>query len=297
MPHPTSLRYLLDHAVDYAGLFPPAALPMADVVANFAAYRRDPDAWALGRLVVPAARIGAFAAELDRANPSTTTPWQLIITLGAAYDTECRMVRSALAREGRAIADAFEAKAETSAEVDRLMEAVGDGAVVFIEVPLDPDPEPLLRLIQARGGFAKIRMGGVTREAFPSPEPVLRFLAAVTRLGLGFKATAGLHHPFRAVYRLTYEPNAAEGPMYGFLNLLVAAALLREGLPLDTARAALLEEDRAVFQAAEETLSWRDHRLDLARLQSLRTAFHGFGSCSFREPVDELPISSPSIHS
>jgi hypothetical protein len=51
-----SLRALLEHLVDYAGLFPPAALTMQDSVRNYARYRESEYAWALGKFVVPQAR-------------------------------------------------------------------------------------------------------------------------------------------------------------------------------------------------------------------------------------------------
>ena len=47
-----TLRALLAGLIDYAGLFPPAGLPMADVARNYDAYRGSSDAWALGRLSV-----------------------------------------------------------------------------------------------------------------------------------------------------------------------------------------------------------------------------------------------------
>lgn len=51
-----SLRTLLEGLIDYAGLFPPAALSMQDAVRNYARYREGEWAWALGRFVVPADR-------------------------------------------------------------------------------------------------------------------------------------------------------------------------------------------------------------------------------------------------
>ena len=56
-----SVRALLYQAVDYAGLFPPAALDMPTVARNYAAYRRAETAWLLGRLIVPTARLDEFA--------------------------------------------------------------------------------------------------------------------------------------------------------------------------------------------------------------------------------------------
>ena len=51
---PASATALLTGVVDYAGLFPPAALAMADAVAEYHAARADGHAWMLGRFVVPA---------------------------------------------------------------------------------------------------------------------------------------------------------------------------------------------------------------------------------------------------
>lgn len=58
-----SLRVLLRHLIDYAGLFPPAALSMQDAVRNYARYRESENAWALGRFIVPQARAREVPAE------------------------------------------------------------------------------------------------------------------------------------------------------------------------------------------------------------------------------------------
>lgn len=58
-----SLRVLLEHLIDYAGLFPPAALSMQDAVRNYARYRDGDHAWALGKFVVPQARASEVPAE------------------------------------------------------------------------------------------------------------------------------------------------------------------------------------------------------------------------------------------
>lgn len=50
---PRSVRALLEHVIDYAGLYPPAALPLAEVIRNYEQYRNSPEAWMLNRLVLP----------------------------------------------------------------------------------------------------------------------------------------------------------------------------------------------------------------------------------------------------
>ena len=46
-----SLRALLTGVIDYAGLFPPAKLPMDQALSNYLRYRDGPDAWMLGNFV------------------------------------------------------------------------------------------------------------------------------------------------------------------------------------------------------------------------------------------------------
>jgi hypothetical protein len=58
-----SLRALLENLIDYAGLFPPAALTMQDAVRNYARYRDGEHAWALGKFVVPQARASEVPKE------------------------------------------------------------------------------------------------------------------------------------------------------------------------------------------------------------------------------------------
>ena len=58
------------------------------------------------------------------------------------------------------------------------------------------------------------------------------------------KATAGLHHALRGDYRLTYEPDSARRTMHGFVNLVLAAALLLAGKIDEELADACLDDDR-----------------------------------------------------
>jgi hypothetical protein len=59
------LRALLDRLIDYAGMFPPAALPRDAAIANYDRYRAGEHAWMLRWLVVGAAELPHVPAELD----------------------------------------------------------------------------------------------------------------------------------------------------------------------------------------------------------------------------------------
>src|SRR5438445_5076250 len=87
-----SLRALLEGVIDYAGLFPPAKLPLDQAIRNYARYRQEPEAWMLGRFVIPAARLG----ELERYHDElfqTGPPFAFaVLGPGEAYWPECREV-------------------------------------------------------------------------------------------------------------------------------------------------------------------------------------------------------------
>jgi hypothetical protein len=106
--------------------------------------------------------------------------------------------------------------------------------------------------IAAVGGRVKLRCGGAFT---PSVEQVALVIAACREAGVPFKCTAGLHHATR------------HGDEHGFLNVLAATAA-----PAGAIETVLAEED-----AASLDLNGAD-----------RSLFVGFGSCSWREPVDDL---------
>jgi hypothetical protein len=117
----------------------------------------------------------------------------------------------------------------------------------------------------------------------------MRFLAACVKLGVPFKATAGLHHAWRGAYPLTYDTGCASATMYGFLNVLLAAALLSDGVGIDEAARALDDDARRETIADEDGLTVFGHRLTRVRLAATRERLAlAIGSCSFAEPVDEL---------
>jgi hypothetical protein len=290
-----AIQTLLQQSIDYAGLFPPAGLDMATAVANFSRYRSGPAVWALGRFIVPVNRLAELetAAEPHLPRNPAPHPWQLGALAGPNLAADLEAVeqfnRRHAARGSAVAVDTIEVKATSEAGVEDTMRRVPPGLRPYIEIPIDRDPSRLITAIGRLGGRAKVRTGGVSADAFPAAADLLRFLRACVRAGVPFKATAGLHHPIRGEYRLTYAPDSACGTMFGFLNLVLATAFLRVGMEEEAVRRVLEEGSPEAFQADGRGLTWRGHRLGLEALRGFRE--HGmvaFGSCSFTEPLDEL---------
>lgn len=288
--HPaSSLRALVAGLVDYAGLFPPASLDMAAAAARYQEYRDSDDAWMLGRFIVPVARLDALAA----AQPSEhKAPWPLGVLVGDDVEADAGRLRDFGAKHrGRFTADVVELRAsdaERIALAGRTF-AGARGVTAYVELPYADDPRALLVAVKTAGLRAKVRTGGVTADAFPNAAQLARFIACCADVGVPFKATAGLHHPLRGEHRLTYQPDAPSATMFGFLNVFAAAALASGGATERELAELLEERDPAAFSFTERELRWRERSVSLARIQQTRDALAtAFGSCSFREPVDEL---------
>jgi hypothetical protein len=275
----SAVHALLRDSIDYAGLFPPAGLGMAEAVANYASYRTGPHAWALGRFVVSAGRLVELEQATERLLPPSNG-WRIAALL--AFDP---------ARELEAIGE-FNCRhaAEGAGEAaEHLLARIPAYLQPYIEIPVFRDPAPLATAVGRAGGRLKVRTGGVTADAFPSAADLARFLRTAAGAGVPFKATAGLHHPLRAEYRLTYEPASACGTMFGFLNLFLATAFVSAGMD-DAAVERLLEErDRQALRFDAGGVEWRGRRVDLETLRRTReSGIVSFGSCSFTEPLADL---------
>ena len=290
------VRALLEGLIDYAGLFPPAKLDMRPAVENYAAYLAGADAWALGRFVVPLSRLDELEGAASSLLPRTpeTAPWRLSVLGGSdpAHDAEAIFAfneRHAHNAAGRAVIDMLEAKASDIDSLTRVARSVPGGVEAYVEVPITGDAADLLAALAALGARAKVRTGGVTPEAFPAPRELARFIRLAADQGVPFKATAGLHHPIRAEYPLTYEAGSARGTMYGYLNVFLAAAFAQEGLSIAEIEEVLEERDPSAFAFEDAGVRWRGRFAGGESIAALRTRVAlSFGSCSFTEPVGEL---------
>jgi hypothetical protein len=286
--HP--IKNLLKGLIDYAGLFPPARLEMALAVAEYDRQRQSGLAWMLDRFVVPAGRLGELDQELGVDVFSPAEPWPLSVLVGPDLAADAARVDDLeVRREGALAIPSVEAKPATPAEVAAIVRAF-PGREVYCELPLSEDPRPWLHAIVDAGARAKIRTGGIEAAAFPAIGDLARFLFAAAAQRVAFKATAGLHHPLRGEFRLTYEPGSACATMHGFLNLFLAAAFVFHGELDDTGAKELLAETRTTaLEFTNAGIAYAGVRLSAEAIAEARRSFAlSYGSCSFDEPVADL---------
>lgn len=306
-----SFRAFAHELIDYAGLYPPAALPLEEAVRNYLGYLRGEHAWMLGRFVCSTDRLPDLAA-VEEGQPvlRVCAPGRTaadIDTFLRRFQEDLEAIAVAHARErGPARVETLESRApeELLASANPwLWRDVLTRLEGFMQGSKTPDLGLYLEgmfpagwrtslgvAIRAMGsqpgrraGF-KLRCGGTVAAAFPSSEQVAFVLAECRSAGISLKVTAGLHHPVRS-FRAEVDTR-----MHGFLNVFGAALLDYEhDLSEETIRRILEDEDPGDFLFTPDGFAWRDLALSTAMIGALRRrAVTSFGSCSFDEPREDL---------
>jgi hypothetical protein len=250
----TTLTAAVDRLFDDASLFPPARLPMAAALAAHQRLRHGPLAPTVGPFLYPASRFDELEASLSSGLPRP--PEMGVIAYGG--DAPWAVIY--------ATPGIVQVEAPQSARPPEPPRGVRR----YVEVAAHADAAALAHVLDEVAGTgvrAKVRCGGLTPADVPSCEWLADVLAGCAARGIALKATAGLHHPFRAT--------GPDGPRHGLVNLLAAAGAAHAG-----ADAATLSEILAV--EGDGTGALLDH------VEGARKLLASVGTCSIAETVEAL---------
>jgi hypothetical protein len=294
--------------IDDAGLFPPASLSMEDAVTAHGRSRSGQNGWMLARFICPASRLPELAKWLP--GEDLARPWGVSVILDSAAGDHWLAGAASDLSEARSFVEETDARARVELVEVRVPEAF-DAIVLrqflaaleeeglphpvtpFLEVAsASPLPTFLDVIAEVRAETrergpslgAKLRCGGASQDLFPTPLRVASFIDRCHRLGVPFKATAGLHHPFRHV------DSATGFVRHGFVNLVGAAVLASaHDLDADVLEDIVADQDSASFSLTPGEFSWRELRANEEEIREARSdLFTAYGSCSFAEPVEDL---------
>ncbi len=302
-----SLRALLSGIIDYAGLFPPAGLPMDQAIRNYARYRQEPESWMLARFICPAAQLTDLSpfveALFDERTPlhfaalgqGVNEPERLRFTLD---DDFAAIARFRVQHSKRVIWDVFEVRVPVGTRGLSMLATSARNTcdiTCYYEPIFGPDRRAqLLDLLSHLKRASsekpntpcaglKLRCGGLHASAFPSCEQVAFVIAACRDAKVPLKFTAGLHHPIRR-----YN-DGVQTHMHGFINVFTAGVLAHaRGLSAEQLQPILEDEDAAHFAFNDAGLRWKDWHATTDEIAVARKMVTSFGSCSFDEPRDDL---------
>lgn len=300
-----AIRTLLNGIIDYAGVFPPANLPLDQAVANYARYRGEAESWMLGRFVCPAARLAELPSDVEMSIAAIARGGDSIAAVIHGLKQDLADIAACWERSGGKIAVGVLEMRFPPTLFGTAKERDAAGLFAAVEKSIAESKTPALSVsfeVPSAGLSAKpvvsftrtlamaIEIGAMRKvdrvppagvklrcagKEYPSSETVARIIAACHANGLRLKFTGGLHHPLRH----------AEG--HGFLNVFVAG-IMTHALNLDENKIAEAL-DAKEFSFSEFELRWRDRAVPMGQIELARKDFvTSFGSCSFDEPRDGL---------
>lgn len=296
-------RAFQQQLIDYAGIFPPAQLPVEEALENFVKYQNDEESWKLNTFILSLDQ-AVKAKELILQQDGQQIP--LSITIPKIEEAHFSSKMKAITNQLLELKAELAARASIVAiemplpstnlpvlqEVVQLLQQLD--VRVYCEIPILGRPleevgQDVVAIKQTNEQFnitlgLKFRTGGIIKELFPTPKELAHAITLGATQQLPIKFTAGLHHPIR-MYR-----SEVEDRMFGFVNVIFATlvAYLQKA-DLHTISAILSEEDATAFLITQEKIEWQSVTVHENEVVKLREQFDMcFGSCSFDEPTTEF---------
>lgn len=263
---------LFDALIDDAAVFPPGNAAMPAAVRAHIRHAGTHYAAVVGRFLCPVARLPECAAQVT--GPDTR------LGIGVIAGTEPADVEAALDFVSRtqvlvpqAVEVALPRDTPKPGRAARRLIAVLPELPSYVEVARQTGWRDALDALAESRRYAKLRTGGPTPQHIPPAAGVAAFIAGCVERSLPFKCTAGLHRAVR-------WQDPALGWHHGFVNILGAVHAALQGA--SSSELVDVLEQTSATRAVEALPRATDE------VRAVREAFHGFGSCSIVEPVEDL---------
>ncbi len=318
-----SLKALITHLIDYAGLFPPASLSLPDAYKEFTGYINEADEWILSKFICPAKHLSALVELISKDESNKKSFPVSVLGRGGSNVEEfikgtsedlLQIIKFLKETETTFPTDAFEVRLSEDLvlenNVNAMYEVLNNVSSIFkeslvlpvkkfFEIPLkncwkssvDNFASALKRHNALfaqdenfpRSGF-KLRTGGVEVAAFPTVEQIAYVIKSCYENQIPLKFTAGLHHPIR------HYNEAVKTKMHGFLNVFGTGILLYgNDLLEEDLMNILCDEDAENFRFDDKNFYWKEFKSPMKVIENARKNFViSYGSCSFDEPREDL---------
>lgn len=325
LPKHSSVKTLLNGLFDYAGLFPPASLPLEDALDEYLTHRGHPDAWMLGPFVIPVSKLESFihlAAQRDLDSPIAL---DVLPEAGASSNGFIEKLNAQLSfcagleKEYSQVVsiEAFEFKFPTDLPTNT-------EGVDWATIGPFADPTSALKLVDdtaqtfLKHGFDSQAFFGelVRGPSFIQSLPLFFMALANTKGRILGKIRCGgmastdfpscaelsefiftatkLSHPFKATaglhHPIRHFNTQQQVTMHGFINVLFASTLARvHDLNPKEIEGILEDENPNSFVFSASGIQWNHlHASNTQFIEQRRLLTRSIGSCSFDEPRFDL---------
>ncbi len=285
---------LMDSAIDFAGLFPPAKMQMTDAIEEYLNLINGTENWIVNRFVCPATRLDELGKMLSTRNNTEAINLAVVSQGGLTLDTfetilesDAKLMNAFSIEFGQiATIEALELKVPTDDQLPKALKDLGSFSHidVFAELPTDQSGFDGLAEVAATEWIgAKGRSGGIEPAMVPTSMLLAGFLKTCLDLQLRFKLTAGLHEPVR------HFDKAVGTDVHGFGNV-IGACLFHSAFDLSTSEIAEILErsELSWFEVSDDRIRIQNQDFSIDDLEEFRGDFEGFGSCSIQEPLEGM---------
>ena len=238
-----SLRTFMHGLIDYAGLFPPANLPLNEAIDDYIKHLNGENSWMLGRFIIPVSKLNEldqFVSLFDEIGPLELA---VLGSGGNSNDEYLSKISNDMVKisdyrnrhSGKVRIEVYECKLPSNSPSKKTMKKATDllnqnklsHYHEFPELPdvginystdedessWDEEILPVVSMIaELKGAGIKLRCGGIVKEAFPSVEQIAAMIQTCALIDIPMKCTAGLHHPIR------HFAEEYDAYMHGFIN-------------------------------------------------------------------------------
>lgn len=320
-----SIHPFLSEILDYAGLYPPAALRLKDAFAKYIQHSKSNESWMLSKFVVGT----NFLDELEKLiDNSALSPNPFPLTIVSApsttleefkkvvQDTKTRIL-GIIDRSLKEIkVPSLEIKLPTvlfdhkpNSDLAEAIEYVADlmnssealPHQVFFEIPgfefQKQDVQVLIQALSAHNNklegnkkahysFSGLKVRCGGVEAFQFPSP--EYLAYAIHTSAQQKIP--LKFTAGLHHPVRHYNDSVSTKMHGFLNVFGASILCHANSLSEAEILAMLnDEDPSHFSFSDTLFGWKDNFVSLEEIHMLRALYvTSFGSCSFDDPVEDL---------
>ncbi len=317
----------MNQLIDYAGVFPPARLPLSRALENYLSYRRFDHHWILARFICPITELPRLTDLLDEHQDTLDkNPLRLSVVLTSSSelmlffmnikddlvkilefnDLFGEMVKIEVL-EAR-IPDETVMNAQNSTKIKTFLDEFIDLLDANLNWVIQPFLEPRIegdwqkKLSALFKGFAEhYDVQALWTRAHSLPPGIklrcggtlLKHPPSIQQVARILRQCGELGITFKATAGLhhplvRFDPHG-NSLEHGFLNIFLAALLaFKKNMSEEMLISLLRETNLTRIQFGNDSIEWNGHLLTLDQIKEFRKKVISFGSCDFIEPIEEL---------
>lgn len=308
-----SLIKLMSNIIDYAGMYPPANLEIETAFNNYLKYRNEENNFMLGKFVVSARKLNSLSILSENFEIHNPLELTVLLTNENLFNEYFTSLINDIKNIRKFDLDkfdikSFELKLPLELNVvdnfnklseffertyDSVSNALSNPAKIFFELGITDEWKYLIPIfIEILADFRsknfdigfKLRTGGTNADMIPTAEQIALSIYSCNDAEIPFKATAGLHHPFRQF------DTDLKAITHGFINVFGAGIIAYiNTLPKEIISEIISEDNPQNFIFEINKFRWKNYTIEKDKIELARNNFMiSFGSCDFITPIEEL---------